>query len=732
MTSAKESPLKTFLMKHQDLLICLGLVLLTLVVYGQVRTHEFVNFDDNEYVTENPHVQTGLTVKSIAWAFTSTHMANWHPVTWLSHMLDCQFFGLNPGWHHLMNVLFHAANTLLLFLVLKRMTAHVWRSAFVAALFALHPLHVESVAWLAERKDVLSTFFWMLTIWSYVRYVEGPSVKRYLMVLLFFILGLMAKPMVVTLPFVLLLLDYWPLGRFRLGIADGNRSSHKVMLHLVREKIPFFFLAVISSVVTFFAQQTGGAVTSLHDITLDVRITNAVVIYISYIWKMIWPYRLAVFYPHPGLRPWWEVAGACLSLAAISLLALRVARRHPYFAVGWLWYIGTLVPVIGLVQIGGQGMADRYTYVPLIGIFLILVWGIPEILAERTRSPSLLSAVTVVLLVALMATSWVQVRHWKDSTMLFEHALAVTSNNYLAHDNLGFELASEGEYEEAIRHHSKAVRINPEYPNAQYNLGAALAARGDFEAAILHYREALRLQPGWARVHNDLGAALTSMGKLDDAIVHYSEAVKLDPFSAKPHNNLGVVLLRKRELDKAVSHFRRALEIQPDYALAQKNLRDALEKHVDTMGATPAIERGKEVRHLHDSELHYNRGEMHRVKGELDEAVGEYEKALSIQPTHIDALNNLGVVYAARGEYQKARRSYLRMIELQPDNHVPYYNLACLYSLQNNVDESAVWLEKAISKGFNDWNLLKADRDLENIRNSPSYRHLLQETRDSK
>lgn len=458
-------------------LVCLLLIVATLAVFQQLPEYDFVNIDDYYYVTENVHVTRGLTREGIIWAFTTLHANNWHPLTWLSHMLDCQLFGLKPGMHHLTNLLLHMANSTLLLLVLKRMTGALWRSAFAAALFALHPLHVESVAWVAERKDVLSTLFWLLTVWGYAGYVEYPGRNRYLLVLLFFALGLMAKPMLVTLPFILLLLDYWPLGRVKLwesregGSGGIQRSS---ALHLVREKIPFFALTLASGIVTVVAQYKGGAVRSLNLLPLDVRIANALVSYVGYIGKMIWPQHLAIFYPHPGALPTWQVVGAGLLLLSLSIILLRAAGRFPYLGVGWLWYLGTLVPVIGLVQVGDQAMADRYTYVPLIGLFVLIAWGIPDLMARWRYRQIALTISAVIVVFCCTVSTWSHVKHWRNGTALFTHAVNVTADNALAHDGLGFALARQGRLDEAIAHYSEALRIKPGYAKARYNLEHAL------------------------------------------------------------------------------------------------------------------------------------------------------------------------------------------------------------------------------------------------------------------
>jgi Flp pilus assembly protein TadD len=595
-----------------EFLFSLFLIVATLFVYLQVRNHEFITYDDGTYITKNPYLQTGLSTEAITWSFTATRASNWHPLTWLSHLLDIQLYEMNPGGHHFTNVLFHIANTLLLFLVFRRMTGNLWRSGFVAAMFALHPLHVESVAWVAERKDVLSAFFWMLTMWSYVRYVEHTGCIRYLLILLFFVLGLMAKPMLVTLPFVLLLLDYWPLYRFQFGQSgDGGSKQQKFLaLRLVWEKIPLFALAIVSGIVTFLVQQSGGALGSFTAYTLNVRVANALVSYVNYIVKTIWPSQLAVLYPHPPVVSRLMVAGACFLLISIFLLAIRVLKRHPWFTVGWLWYVGTLVPVIGLVQIGSQAMADRYTYVPLIGISIIIAWGVPELMARWRYRKTALATITAISLSVIMTTTWLQVRYWRNSITLFEHTLDVTVNNYVAHSNLGIALFFQGKLDRSIEHFHKALRINPGFVDARINLGIALANQGRMDDAISHfleasrinpdsyethnslgvalerqgntakavshYYEALRIKPDFDEAHNNLGVALASQGKLDEAIEHYSEALRVNPRFAKVHNNLGIAMIHKGKLEEAISHFREALRIKPDYTNAHDNLERAL------------------------------------------------------------------------------------------------------------------------------------------------------------
>jgi Flp pilus assembly protein TadD len=559
----------------------------TLFAYEQVRRNEFV-YDDVHYITNNPPVQAGITRESFVWAFTTSHQANWHPLTWLSHMLDCELFGLNPLGHHLPNVFLHIINSFLLFWVLKRMTGAVWRSAFVAAVFALHPLRVESVAWAAERKDVLSGFFWMVTMAAYARYVERPHITRYLPVVLSFALGLMAKPMLVTLPFVLLLLDYWPLGRFRPGSrlenikppqtkidAERRRTSAS---RLVAEKVPLFVLVAMSSVVTFVVQRSGGAMSMMGggSLTLDVRVLNALVSYLAYIGKTIYPSGLAVFYPYPtGNLPLWKPIVSAVILAWVSLVVVFAARRRRYLVVGWLWYLGTLVPVIGLVQVGAQAMADRYTYLPLIGIVIMVTWGVSELVAKWNVRGKALGAAAAIVLVALLACTRTQVGYWRNSFTLYGRAIEVTDDNYAAYYNLARAEVKTGKVDEAVAHLKQAVRIVPENPDVHCNLGVALGLQNNLDEAIAHLREAVRIKPDFAKAHNNLGIALARRGDIDEAARHCTEALRIQPDFARAHYILSYIRASQGQLDEALEHCNEALRIQPDLTDAYE-LRERL------------------------------------------------------------------------------------------------------------------------------------------------------------
>jgi Flp pilus assembly protein TadD len=615
----------------------------TLALFEPVRNHTFLIYDDDRYVTENPPVKSGLTLKGVIWAFTTMHAANWHPLAWLSHMLDCQLYGLDPSGHHLTNLVFHIASALLLLFVLERMTGSLWRSSFVAALFALHPLHVESVAWVAERKDVLSSFFWMLTMWTYVRYVERPGLNRYLWVLLSFGLGLLSKPMLVTLPFVLLLLDYWPLRRFQFAQSTKNpklspskpiHSNHRrsLIFSLIREKVPFFILSGVSSILTIIAQQKIGAVAPLEIYRVDIRIANALISYVRYIEKMIWPHKLAVFYPHPVTLPLWEVIGSGLLLAGVSVLVIWAARKRPYHGVGWFWYLGTLVPVIGLVQVGAQAMADRYTYIPLIGLFVMIAWGVPERLAEWRYRKIIFSTSAGVVLLILMIVTRLQVNHWQNDITLFKHSLAVTSDNFVLHNNLGIVLARQGKTEEAIAHHTEALRISPYNANIHCNLGVAFAEQGKIQEAIAHYAEALRIEPDYVEAHNNLGVALAGQGKIDEAMAHYAEALRIDPHHSIAHYNLGVALGEQGKTEEAIAHFTEAIRIKPDYTLAHGNLGIALAR-----------------------------------QGQIQEAITCFTKALQINPDYAEGHLNLGFAYLMIGDKDAALKEYKILKTINPD-----------------------------------------------------------------
>ena len=597
-------------------IILLLLAASTLIAFWQVVHCDFIIFDDGTYVTDNSYVQEGISLKGVRWAFSSLHATNWHPLTWLSHMLDVQLFGLNPRWHHLTNLLFHIANSLLLFLVLHRMTKAPWQSAFVAALFALHPLRVESVAWVAERKDVLSTFFWMLTMGAYIFYVERPRLQRYLAVLVFFAFGLMAKPMLVTLPFALLLMDYWPLRRFELiqsaqqvradvndAAPTAKRKRKREKQHSVKgaagtvqitakmeqmggpkhkwlwnrlllwEKIPLFALTVLSSIVTYIAQQQGGAVGSTEAFPLSVRIANAFASYIFYIYKMIWPRDLAVLYPHPGLRPLWQILGAMLLFIAATFMFIWKAKRFPYLASGWLWYVGTLVPVIGLVQVGGQAWADRYTYIPLIGLFILVAWGFPEIVKRWRYRKVVFVASSALGILCLLFFTWTQVGYWRDSITLFNHTLRVTSQNFVILNNRGVAYERLGNYARAIEDYDRAIGINPNYATAYFNRGVALSRLGDFNEAIRSFDKAISINPRDYNAFYNRGMANGMLGNYRPAIADFDQALQFNPEFARAY------YFRSIAHDKLGNQSQALNDIKTAARFGSKEAKDFLRSH---------------------------------------------------------------------------------------------------------------------------------------------------------
>jgi len=518
--------------------VCICVAVLTWVVFGQTLRHDFINYDDPRYVYENTEITSGLSIGSIAWAFSHIHSMNWHPLTTISHMFDCQLHGLKAGWHHFTNVLLHSVAAILLFFALRQMTGALWRSAFVAAVFAIHPLRVESVAWIAERKDVLSGVFFMLTLLAYVHYVRAPSIGRYLAVAVAFALGLMSKPMLVTLPFVLLLLDYWPLGRIRGQKLDV--SGHENLVMLVVEKIPLVGLSALSSVVTFLAQR--GVVGWTEQLPVLARINNAVVTYVVYMGQMLWPVKLAVFYPHPENRlPLSDVILALAILIAATAAAFVLRKKGPYLVTGWLWYLGMLVPVIGLVQVGWQGHADRYTYLPQIGLYVLLTWTVADLTARWRRQREILSASAAVIISILSWRAWIQSSYWRDSETLFTHALAVTSNNDVAENNLGIVFLRNGNLDEAISLLQAAVDLRPENSPAHENLAKALLQKGQVADALVHYRKLLELQPDNIEVHNIVGTVLIQQGRIREGVEEWQKVMTIQSDNGNAMSNLAWV-----------------------------------------------------------------------------------------------------------------------------------------------------------------------------------------------
>jgi len=845
-----------------DICIYFFLFLITFTVYWQVRDHEFINFDDTHYVTENIHVRSGFTKKNLISAFHFSQKGDltyYHPITWISHTLDCHFFGLSPGAHHLINLLFHLMNTTLLFFVFKLMTGQRWQSAFVAALFALHPFNVDTVAWISERKNLLSTFFWLLTLLAYTFYVKKKSMYRYAIVFTSMLLGLLAKPILVTIPCVLLLMDLWPLGRIRLQKSGSLIRSN---YHLLIEKIPFFLLSALWVQISTISNQRIGALISTETSPMNLRIANALISYVKYLGKMIWPFDLAIFYPYPSkMFPIWQTAGAAIFLISISFLIFRKWKSLPWLTVGWLWYFGTLFPTIGIIQNGlWPAIADRWAYVPLIGIFIIIAWGIPELLSQWKYKKIGLVIFVLILLTAFAINTFNQIGYWKNSKRLFQHNLDLTKNNSIAHNNLGVALFEEGNVDEAFKHFSNALKINPYFAGAHgnianaysemenpqkainhylkalnlkphlekvhYNLGVILAKLKKFEEATMHFKKELEKNPYNKEAHNNLGNALSKSGKTKEAIKQYLILLRIDKTNAKAHNNLGIALEKQGENDKAIKHYEKAIQILPDYTDAYTNLgsifikkgnpgiginyiqkalqidpnnaeahynigvvfekqdrldeaikhfSDAIQKKPDyaeahnNLGAALIrlnkikkaefhFEKALEIRPDYfdaktnlinitgfynkfnmaleeikkkidcspkNPTLYYQLGNLYRNIDEKEKALNQYQKALTIQPDFIPALYNAAIIYASQKDYDESISLFKKIIELKPEKNTFYYNIACLYAKQNKAMDAINWLKKAVNRGYDNWEQIKNDKDLENIRMKAGYKKLI-------
>ncbi|MEW6668502.1 MAG: tetratricopeptide repeat protein [Thermodesulfobacteriota bacterium] len=645
--------------KRTNLLIGLFLVMATLAVYWPVKNYEFVNLDDDIYVYENRYVKKGLTCEGFNWAFLFSKKEGhyWHPLTWLSHMLDCELFGLDAGMHHLVNAFFHAMNSLLLFLALRRMSGASWPSAFVAAVFAFHPIQVESVAWVTERKNTLSTFFWMLTLLTYARYCRQPGSSGYVLTLFLFCLGLLSKPMLVTMPFVLLLLDFWPLGRMK-SMDKGGRDKEAVQFvsnharfpvpGLLLEKVPFLLLSMLSVYLSALSLERQDGLIVADAVPIDLRMANAIVSYVRYLGNMIWPQDLIVLYPFPkSMIPMWKVLAAGLVLCCISIFVMGTVKRWPYLFTGWGWFLGSLVPVIGLIQ-GGlwPAMADRWAYVPLIGVSVMIGWGAMGLPARRCGRKWLLGAGVILVVSGLIWITRNQLGYWKDSITLWRHTLEVNQDHPLPHSNLGTALAEQGRMDEAIFHYLASLRINPHYAMAHNNLGNLLERQGRLDEAVAHYLEALRIRPTLAEAHHNLGNALRRQGRVDEAISHYREALRTRPDFAEAHANLGNILGKMGRVDEALTHYREALRIRPE-----------------------------------QEGVYYNLGIILASQGRMDEAITHYREALSIRPDFAEAHINLGAALFQKGDIGGAAEHFREVLRIRPGHAIAEENLQRLLKL---------------------------------------------------
>lgn len=666
--------------------ICVALALLVWIAFGQTIHFGFVNFDDDVYVYRNPQVTQGLTPSGARWAFTHVHSSNWHPLTWLSHMLDVQVYGLNAGGHHATNLLIHAATAILLFLLLRRMTGFGWRSAFVAAVFAIHPLRTESVAWIAERKDVLSGFFFVLTLAAYFWYARRAwLLGRYAVVVISLSCALMAKPVAVTIPFVLLLLDCWPLKRW------DPLEVRSIPWRVIIEKIPLLALSAGLCVITVFAQEK-----AVSPIPLVARIDNAAVSYIIYLREMIYPTGLVVFYPFPenGL-PLWEIIGAFALLIGISVCVFAARRRQPWLLFGWLWYLGMLVPMIGILQVGAQAHADRYTYLPQIGLYVALAWTVAESGIRWNQHRPLLSVASAAVLVALLICTRKQVSHWRTSDTLWTRALAFTSGNVIAENNLGNALLDEGKLDEAIVHFENARQIKPEDPKAAFNLGNALIQKGRLSDGVENLSQALQFRPDYAEAHVNLASALLKADKIDDAIDHYQKALQIEPGQVMAWNDLGYALLQKGKVDEAVSCLQKSTQLNPKQAVTWNNLGNAMIQQGKVGDAIADYGIALQLKPNYP-EANYNLGTALVQKGKMDDAVSHFELALQLKPDYASAAYNIGVARLHQGRVGEAVDYFQKAIQINPAYAEAHYNLGDALMQAGKIDDAIAHFRQAL------------------------------------
>ena len=685
-----DSPQAKSSIRRQVLGVCFFLVVITWLVFGQTVRYDFVNYDDNEYVYANPAITSGLTPQGITYAFSGRHARNWHPLTTLSHMLDCQLWGIRAGGHHLTNLVLHTIAVVLLFLVLKQMTGAIWQSTFVAALFAIHPLRVESVAWISERKDVLSAIFFMLTLGAYFHYARSPSLGRYVTMSIMFALGLLSKSMLVTVPFILLLLDYWPLQRF------GGWSSIK---RLILEKIPLFALSAAGGFVTLWVQQSSVART--EQLPLVWRIGNGLVSCVIYVKQMIWPVGLAVFYPHPGDQlPVWEVGLAIVLLGLVSAGVIALRHKRPYLVTGWFWYLTMLVPVIGLIQVGSQAHADRYTYLPQIGLYLLLAWAITDALTSPLQR-TILAATASVAIIALAWFAHSQASYWRNGESLWGHALAVTSWNFMAHDGLGECLANRGHLDEAIDQFQLALNIAPGYREIETNLMLALTKKGRTDEAITHLQALLKEDPNDAQLHYNLGNALRKKGDSRGAIAAYEKALAIQGRYPAAHYNLGIALDQNGQIEEAIAHYQEAVKEQPNYPEVYYSLGNDLLRKGRVEDAIAAYEQSLKSRSRYP-EVENNIGLALAQKGRPSEAIAHWQNALAIQPDSVDPLTNLAWVLATFPEsWIRNKKQALVLAEranqLSGDNSpMILRTLAAAYAENGRFTEARVTAERGL------------------------------------
>jgi tetratricopeptide (TPR) repeat protein len=723
---------------RRKIIVCLCLALITSVLFGVAVTYDFVNYDDPDYITNNHRVQAGLSIKGIAYAFTTTlsEHNHWHPLTLLSHMIDCQLFGLNPAGHHFTNLLLHILNTLLLFILLERMTKAFWRSAFVAALFALHPLHVEAVVWISSRKDVLSTFFLLLTLWVYVSYVGRRGIGRYLLALGFFAAGLLSKSMLVTLPCVMLLLDYWPLGRLSeaSSVKNGKRSlSILWKSRVLWEKLPFFLLSAVVGAVTILARQSGptglfaglfasarsvsGALSrafsgaaayanvdgvhslSPHSENIIERLMGAVNGYGLYIWKMFFPANLSVTYVRIDPVFNWQFVLSFVLLAGISLLCLRSFRKYPYLLVGWLWFLGTLVPVSGIIEKGPYLGVDRYTYLSFIGLFIMLSWGVFEI-SERTFGGKRVGFIVMALFLAICSVlSSKQIRYWKDSITLFSHATDINPNNSIARLNLGYALYKTGKEDEGMNHLDSAVLLNPDHAGIQNCMGYVLSEMGQYQRALDHLRKAVRIDRNFEEAHMNLAICLARTENFAEASDHFKKAIILNPDNPKTYYNYGNALAHQKKEEEAFEQMRKALDIDPNYELVKDWVNAYNRKiflietgiqyyHDGKLQEAEELLKETALRFPEEPDVYLYLAHISSDRGQPDSAISYLLEAINVHPEYTEAHVNLGIELARKKEYAQAEKAFRDALNIDPNHVKARFNYAVSLYLEHRYKEA--------------------------------------------
>lgn len=725
--------IKTIVLYRKDFYICLFLCNILFLIYFPVLNQKFISFDDQLNITENPHVRSGISIENIKWALQFTQKGDkhyWHPLTSISHMLDCHFFSLNPTWHHLMNLLIHIVNTILLYILLYNLTSARWKSFFVTVFFALHPINVESIAWIAERKNLLSSMFWFLTMITYLSYVKNQNLFRYIIFFICMLLGLLCKPILVTLPFVLLILDIWPLNRIHLHFSKESMPNFKIISRklaiLTFEKIPLFILSIFWIFLSSLSMNRLGVSIPIETIPLDIRIANAIISYPLYIWKIVWPFNLAIFYPFPTkMLPLWQIGSSSLLIISITVVAIFFFYQKRWIIFGWFWFIGILFPTIGLMQNGlWPAMADRWAYLPMIGISIIIAWSVPDLLSDWRHKKKMLIFSFFSMLILLATATRFQIHYWTDDKTIFRHAIDVTSNNFIAYNNLGGALLKDGNFNDAIKNYYKAIDIFPEFKQANFNLAKVLSIQNRQEEAKRYLNKAIKIDPSFGEAYHNLGSIFMMEGNDKKAAELFYQAIRINPKLEPAFYNLGIITANHGKIDESIHLLSIAVLLNPEFTEAQNKLNTIkafLKKIELQINKINLLLKSDPNNHL----LYYKLGVLLKSIHRLNEAEKHFRQTLSLKPDYFQALTKLAQLYTEQKEYDKAISLFKKTIELYPKKNNLYYNIGCLYSKKHMETESISWLKKAIKNGFDNFQWMKTDPDLDNIRTSLNFQELL-------